>query len=548
MNPNQAALFERDDRYIRWLLYLCYAAISTGIFIGLLQALDRVNIDLYSAFGFKSYYQGLTMHGVLNVIVFTFSFSGGFLTYVTMRSLKRPMAYHALTQAQFWTMLVGTILAGWKMADNSSSVLFTFYPPLKGHPIFYIGLTLAVISTWMTLANIALTVRAWKQENPGQPVPLQAFISLVTYTMWGIASIGIAVEVLFLILPWSLEWVEFTDPQLARTLFWFSGHPIVYFWLLPVYISWYTMLPKQVSGKLFSDPLTRLSFLMFLVLSIPVGFHHQFTDPGVPVGWKWVHAFLTFGVFFPSMVTLFSVLAALETGGRARGGKGLFGWIFALPWGDPSVVAQLLAGLGFMLGGITGLVNASYTLNMIIHNTSYVPGHFHMTVGTGVLLSVFGITYWLIPSLTGKKLWGKTMALASSWLWFIGVLTFSRGQIAGGLEHMPRRTWISGITYYLEPWLDANFLTAVGGTLMFFGGLAFLIVLLGTIILSQEKSNVTMPEPDIITRAEEAPAFITQRLGLWIGVSIALIVIAYGPFLVTYLADPWFVSPRFTLW
>ena len=544
-----AALYERDDRYIRWLLYIGYFAVSIGILLGLFQALDRMNINLYQYVpGLESYYQGLTLHGVLNVLVFTFSFSGGFLTFVTMRSLKRPMASHALTQAQFWTMLLGTLLAGWKMADNSSTVLFTFYPPLKGHPIFYLGLVFAVISTWCTLANIGLTVYQWKQEHPDEIVPLQAFISLVTYIMWGIASVGIAVEVLLLILPWALDWVEFTDPQLARTLFWFSGHPIVYFWLLPIYVSWYTMLPKQVGGKLLSDPLTRLSFLIFLVLSLPVGMHHQFTDPGVPAAWKWVHAFLTFGVFFPSVITLFSVLAALEIGGRARGGKGLLGWIRALPWDDPSVVAQLLAGIGFMLGGITGLVNASYTLNMIIHNTAFVPGHFHLTVGTGVMLSTMGITYWLIPALTKNKLWGRPLAVASSWFWFIGVLIFARGQMAGGLEQMPRRTWMSAATYFVETWAESHLLTAVGGSLMFIGGLFFFIVLFGTLYLSFEKVEVEMPVADIITKAPKGPAFVVKRLDLWVGISVLLLVIAYGPFFITYLSDPWFVAPGFKLW
>jgi len=543
------SLYERDDRYIRWLLYIGYFAVSIGILMGLFQALDRMNINLYQYVpGLQSYYQGLTLHGVLNVLVFTFSFSGGFLTFVTMRSLKRPMASHALTQAQFWTMLLGTLLAGWKMADNSSSVLFTFYPPLKGHPLFYLGLVFLVISTWCTLANMGLTVYQWKKEHPGLVVPLQAFISFVTYIMWGIASVGITAEVLLLILPWALDWVEYTDPQLARTLFWFSGHPIVYFWLLPVYVSWYTMLPKQVGGKLLSDPLARLSFLIFLVLSLPVGMHHQFTDPGVPVAWKWVHAFLTVGVFFPSLMTLFSVLAALEIGGRARGGKGLLGWIRALPWGDPSVVAQLLAGIGFMLGGITGLVNASYTLNMIIHNTSFIPGHFHLTVGTGVMLSVMGITYWLIPALTKNKLWGRPLALASSWFWFIGVLIFARGQIAGGIEQMPRRTWMSAATYFIETWAESHLMTGIGGSLMFIGGLLFFIVLLGTLYLSAEKTEVEMPVADIITKPEQGPTIITQRLGLWVGVSIVLVVIAYGPFFVTYLSDPWFVAPGFKLW
>ena len=94
-----------------------------------------------------------------------------------------------------------------------------------------------------------------------------------------LASLGIAAEMLFLLIPWSLGWVKGTDPLLGRTLFWFTGHPIVYFWLLPAYVSWYGMLPKQAGGKLFSDPLARLAFWLFLVLSIPVGLHHQFTDP-----------------------------------------------------------------------------------------------------------------------------------------------------------------------------------------------------------------------------------------------------------------------------
>lgn len=544
----QPRVFARDDKFIRWQLYLGFFALFIGILMGLFQALDRMNIDLYPLVALASYYQGLTLHGVLNVLVFTFAFGAGFLTYVTMRSLKRPMASHALTQAQFWLMLVGVVLAGWKMADNSSTVLFTFYPPLQGHPLFYLGLVLVVVSSWCTLANIALTVQAWRKDNPGEVIPLQAFISLVTYVMWGIASIGVALEVLLLVLPWSLGLVSNTDPQLARTLFWFTGHPIVYFWLLPIYVSWYTMLPKQAGGKLISDPLTRLVFLLFLVFSIPVGFHHQYTDPGVSAGWKFVHAFLTYAVFFPSMITAFTVLASLEIGGRARGGEGLFGWIWKLPWDDPSVAAQLVGGLAFMLGGISGLINASYNVNQVVHNTAFVPGHFHLTVGTAVALSAMGITYWLIPSLTGRKLWNKRLAQANVWLWGIGVLIFSRGQIAGGLEGMPRRIWMGGIGYMLEAWRIPNLMTALGGTLMFLGGLSFFAVLVGTLFLSRERVEVEMPTAEIITSARKATPLITDRLGLWIGITVVLIVIAYGPYLIGYLSDPAFVSVGFQVW
>ena len=102
------------------------------------------------------------------------------------------------------------------------------------------------------------------------------------------------------------------------------------------------------------------------------------------------------------------------------GGRGLLGWVPKLPWSDPSVAAQLLSMLVFMLGGLSGLVNASYTMNLVVHNTSYIPGHFHLTVGTAVALSIMGIFYWMIPHLTGRALWGRRIAVLQAWLWFFG--------------------------------------------------------------------------------------------------------------------------------
>ncbi|HNP86860.1 MAG TPA: cbb3-type cytochrome c oxidase subunit I [Kouleothrix sp.] len=542
-------MYTRDDRFVRWQLYLGFVSLFVGLLMGLFQAVDRANIDLYSSVGLQSYWQGLTLHGVLNVLVFTFAFNAGFLTYVTSRALGRPMAVNALTQAQFWLMLVGVLMAGFAILSNSATVLFTFYPPLKADPIFYLGLVFVVVSTWCTLANIALSVRAWRADNPGQKVPLQAFMSLVTYIMWVLCSVGVAVEVLVLILPWTLGITEKIDPELSRTFFWLSGHAIVYFWLLPVYISWYTMLPKQAGGKLHSDPLARLVFLLFLLLSIPVGLHHQYTDPGVPVIFKYIQAILTFAVFFPSVITAFSVIAALENAGRNRGGKGILGWVFKLPWGDPSVAAQLVGGLAFLSGGISGLVNASYNVNQIVHNTSFVPGHFHLTVGTAVTLSIMGIMYWLLPSLTGRKLWGLRFAQANVWLWAVGVAIMSRGMSQAGIAGEPRRFYASAATYHLPEWDFPNLMQAVGGTLMFLGGLCFFIVLVGTLFFSRERDeSVRMPNVDVIVPAEKGAAIFTDRIGTWVWFALALILLSYGPFLITYIANPAFVARGLRAW
>ena len=193
--------------------------------------------------------------------------------------------------------------------------------------------------------------------------------------------------------------------------------------------------------------MARVSFLLFLTLSIPVGIHHQYADPGIHQGWKLLHAFLTFAVFFPSLLTFFNVVASLESGARARGGRGLLLWFTKLPWGDPSLAAQVLAMVLFAFGGISGLVNASYNVNLVVHNTAWVPGHFHLTVGTAVTLTFMGITYWLVPYLSGRALWNRHLALVQVWLWFIGMAIFSHALHRLGLMGMPRRTMIGSASY-----------------------------------------------------------------------------------------------------
>ena len=200
--------------------------------------------------------------------------------------------------------------------------------------------------------------------------------------MWDIATIAVAIEVLGMLLPASLGLIKVTDPQLGRVLFWFFGHPLVYFWLVPAYISWYTMLPRQAGGKLFSDNLARVAFIMLLVFSIPVGVHHLFADPGVSEVSKFIQTILTMIVAVPSFMTAFNIGASLEYAGRQNGGKGLLGWIWKQKWNDPVVAAQLIAMLVFATGGMSGMINASAQLNIAVHNTSWVTGHFHTTLGT----------------------------------------------------------------------------------------------------------------------------------------------------------------------
>ena len=539
-----------QKRALLWTLYIGYLALTAGVFHGLAQALSYANIDILEYFPIlRSYYQGLTAHGVANVLIFTFSFSNAFLPLMTARALSRPLN-STLLWASFGTLVLGNILTVYAIVSNQANVLYTSYAPLQAHWTYYVGLVFVVISTWLSTLAMLLPFFQWRRDNPGVRVPLLAFISVVSYVMWFMASLPLAVSFLGFMIPWTLGIIPEIDPLLSRTLFWFTGHAIVYAWLLPAYISWYVLVPRQAGGKVVSDSLTRFAFILFLILSIPTGFHHQYTDPGISQMMKGLHGVLTFGVFFPSLATAFSVMAALEMGGRAHGGKGLLGWIPKLPWGDPSLTAQLLAMITFVFGGITGLINASLAMNKVIHNTTWVPGHFHMTVGSAVALTLVGVAYWLIPYLTGRGLWNRPMALASSWIYTIGVLIFARGMVSAGLEGMPRRFYRAADNAYdSAAWDFGGMLTGVGGTLMFVGIMLFFVVIVMTILVGRKGENPKdIPWSETLT-APSLSGWQTKldQLKIWIPVAIVLIIIAYGPFLVSYL-PPRFISPGYQLW
>lgn len=544
-------MYARENKIAGWSLAVAMIALFIGGSMGPLQKLNYAGINLYTALndiGLASYYQGLTLHAVLNALVWTTFFIVGFFTFALVRSLNMPLKMPWLNVAALIVMVLGLIMAAIPILMNAATVLFTFYPPLKANTFFYVGLTLVVIGSWMHGYGYYLTYWEWRKQNKGKRTPFIALAIIITMVMWQIATLGVAIEIIFLIIPWSMGWVEGTDPTLARTFFWFFGHPLVYFWLLPAYVSWYAMLPKQVGGKLFSEGLARLVFWLFLVLSIPVGLHHQYLDPGVPAGWKAIHAMITFSLFFPSMITAFTVVASLEVGGRARGGTGLLGWIRALPWGDPSVTAQLLAMILFVFGGIGGLTNASYNVNLVIHNTAWVPGHFHLTVGSAATLTFMGIAYWLVPAISGKKLWSRKSALWQGWTWFIGMILMSNGLHVLGLNFsMPRRTMIGAAPYADPAWNPLLFEAMIGGLILGVSGLLFYANMIGT-VLSKKKAEtpVEMPVAESLDKTE-TPAWLDSWKP-WLAVTIVLILIAYGPILVDLISTAQFTSPGFTPW
>ena len=527
-------------------IYTATVALVLGALFGLLQGFSRANfIVMPAAF---DYYRTLTAHGVLMALVFTTFFITGLMSFATYRSIPKVRSVR-LGWIGYSVMLLGTVLAAIEILAGNATVLYTFYAPLKASPVFYIGATLLIAGTWFVAVDVLRNVAWFKRTHPDERIPLPAFASAATFIMWLIATVGVVLEMCLLI-PWSLGWTPGVDVELTRMLFWYFGHPLVYFWIMAAYLIWYMVVPTTFGGRIFSDALTRLSFIFLLLLSTPVGLHHQFLEPGISAGWKWLHTLTTYGVVIPSFMTAFAIFACFELAARRAGVNGFANIVRWLPWKDPAFSGAALGMLLFILGGFGGIVNSSYSMDVLVHNTMWIVGHFHVTVGGPVALSFIGATYRFVPALTGRKLFAPKLALAQTYLWFVGMLLMSISMHVAGLLGSPRRT--SDVTYFgaagAQSWHLEMVTAAIGGTLLFISILMFALVAIGTRFVDRPAEEP--PTFEFASVQEDAldtpPVF--DRLGRWATVAVVLALLAYAGPIHDQLSQPHFLAPGMRTW
>ena len=520
---------------------IAIAAFGVAAAMGLVQALSIADVH----FPHRSeslYYISVTAHGVLMALVFTTFFIMG-LGYV----LAQELLGRVVGRGAAWFALVlagaGSVAAAVTVLRGQSTVLYTFYPPLQAHPLFYIGATCLVVGSWIWGGVIVASYRRWRREHCGQPAPLSIHGMLATIIIWYLATAGLAIEVLGMLVPWSIGWVKTIDPLLARTFFWWFGHPLVYFWLLPAYVLWYTVLPQVAGGRLFSDSLGRMVFILFVLLSVPVGFHHQFADPGVSSGWKLAHTVLTYSVMYPSLVTAFSIVASLEIAGRMKGAKGLFDWIAKLPWGEPFFASIALALIAFMFGGFGGAINAAFAMNSMVHNTAWIQGHFHITLGTTVAMSFMGGTYWLLPRMLGRKLRLLSLAKIQPYLWFLGMALFSTSYHIAGIRGMPRRVYSGALSGdYGADWHGLTRIAAAGAVILLISAWSFVAVALATWLGKEETQAVAF---EFACPLRPPVYSYWDRYGFWTVLAVILILAAYAYPLIQLIGHPRYGSPPY---
>jgi cytochrome c oxidase subunit 1 len=198
-----------------------------------------------------------------------------------------------------------------------------------------------------------------------------------------------------------------------------------------------------------------------------------------------------------------TVPGSIEAAQRAKGfNRGLFQWLRKAPWGNPAFAGMFLSLVLFgFLGGISGVVMGTEQINLMMHNTLYVPGHFHGTVVAGTTLAFMAVTYLLIPLVFQREVRFPRLARWQPYVFAIGVAGISLFMMGAGTLGVPRRHWditfADALTKYEFPstaylMLGLNGLSAICAAL---GGLMFIIIAVSSVFFGKPVAAVAAGAP-----------------------------------------------------
>jgi cytochrome c oxidase subunit 1 len=516
----------RSHRLVLWHFWAAFAVFVPAICLGVFQMVARSPwLEVRDP---KVYYSSVTAHGSFFGYIFPTFVAMGFGYAACANALAQRIVGQGFAWLGFILMIVGSLGALIPELLGKSATLYTFYAPLMGNTWYYVGLLLVIVGSWTWVAVMLANLTVWKIKNRHAPVPLAMFASCAGALLWFWTSLGVTIELLSSVVPYLLGWTTSVNAGLSRVLFSWTLHGIVYFWLIPSYVAFYTLVPKAADSRLYSDTMGRIAFILFLIFSLPVGMHHIFGDPEVAGGPKFMHALFTALVAVPTFLTVFSICASLEIGGRLRGGKGLFGWITALPWDRPMILACGLSLIMLGLGGVGGLINMSYGLDATIHNTQWVTAHFHLIYGGAIVIMYFAIAYELWPQLTGRPLFSIKMARWQLWLWFVGLMVTTIPWHIVGLMGQPRRM---AFYDYQNPAIAAQALyvaiSSVGGFVILLSA----VLLVANLLLTHFQPKAALEGRVRFALAVNPPAHVPRVLNgfaFWNALLFILLAVNYG--------------------
>ncbi len=467
--------------------------LAVGGLFGILVALTRWKaVHILPADWF---YLALTAHGLDVLVVWIIFFEMAVLYFASAVLLGCRLATPRWAWAAFGLMLAGAVLTNVMVLMGGSSVMFTSYVPMKADPLFYVGIILfavgALIGTFVFFGTLVVA----KQEKTYEgSVPLVTFGAIVAAVI-AVFTIASGAIILVPTLLWSVGYVNHIDTLMYRTIWWAFGHSSQQINVAAHISIWYLISAVVLGAKPLSEKVSRGAFFLYILFLQLASAHHLLVDPGISSEWKVFNtSYAIYLAVLGSMIHGLTVPGQIEAAQRKKGHtNGLFEWLRKCPWGNPAFSGMFLSLILFgFLGGISGVVMGVEQINLIIHNTIYVPGHFHATVVAGTTLAFMAVTYLLVPLIFQRELILPGWAKVQPYLFALGVTGISLFMMGAGTLGVPRRHWdisqADAILPYDFPGA-ANLMMGLNGIsalLAGLGGAMFIVVVVGSIFFGKK--------------------------------------------------------------
>jgi cytochrome c oxidase subunit 1 len=531
--------------------------LLVGGIYGLLVGLTRwPAVHLLEA---DQFYLVLTGHGINVLIFWIIFFEIAVLYFCSSVLLNCRLAAPKFAWAGFALMLIGALMNNIVVLQGNASVMMTSYAPMQAPPLFYLSLILfavgALIGCFVFFATLVI---AKEEKTYDGSVPLVTF-GAITAAIIAVFTIVSGAIILLPTLAWSLGIISHIDSLMYRLVWWAFGHSSQQINVSAHIAIWYAIASIVFGAKPLSEKVSRMAFLLYILFLQIASAHHLLVDPGISSEFKMFNtSYAMYLAVMASMVHGLTVPGSIEAAQRAKGlNSGFFEWLRKAPWGNPTFSGMFISLVGFgFLGGISGVVMGAEQINMIVHNTLYVPGHFHATVVIGTTLSFMALTYWLVPILFRRELLMKGLASWQPYIFGLGMFGVSLFLMGAGTLGVPRRHFdisfsaTGGIVHEFPS--AANTLMALNGlsvVLAAIGGAAFCIIVVGSLLFGkkldqEEKSAVPM----IATPPAEEAYVGIGRGAISVPGTLLLAMVFFVSFAVyyfvnwKYLAETWGVS------
>jgi Heme/copper-type cytochrome/quinol oxidases, subunit 1 len=411
---------------LAWLVVVGMAAMNLRTYLTYPANSPQVGV---------TYYSFLTLHGwsamlglVPNAAIAVIAYS----MYKNGLSIRRTRLMSAL----FWISNLGLLFAllggpdmGWYMypplaiEDNSNFHAFLLY---RGAMIGIAYLALALNSMAQTIATIVLVGDAYATKPRGQKLGIfaaygVAFAVIIALTLPALTAAELWYSLYFLAsVP--------VNTLLWLVLFWFYGHPVVYYVPFPLFGALYYYVPKFAGRELFSEKWARWNIYLLAIGSMLIWVHHIQTFP-IPVAVRlWIN-------LSTLILASGSGLTVLNLGLTVLLSKGY-------NFRDPVGMATLMALVGFILGGVQAVPLPMFPINPIVHNTYYVVGHFHLVIWTLILMGFTAVFLDLLRTVRPGFDYSKQTSMminAGILLWTIPFATVGYLMSVEGYMGMLRR-------------------------------------------------------------------------------------------------------------